>query len=324
MSSYLANLVQRSAITGSTGAVGPASVPAMHTELLWRPTTRPAAEAVDQTTSSIEAAATDTDTDTATATETTKSRPALHSPAIIQPSEPQPDIHDAVSALHQAETAQIVPETESALPASTHTQTPTPTSVQVLPAMSDPTPAVVSQRAENKRHTSDADVANIQSRAVSPEPPDAIVQPSPATSTVSLSAARPANGFHPPGQSVNSSQLTDVPEMTRTVMIDASDHAELKPSMAAMPVMSQQTKTLMPQAIVPALAPALRLPAAGPVNRSGQNAAQQPADVQVRIGKVEVRAAPVQQTPAAVAPANAGARGFDDYISMRTYTRDNY
>jgi hypothetical protein len=46
--------------------------------------------------------------------------------------------------------------------------------------------------------------------------------------------------------------------------------------------------------------------------------------VQVRIGKVEVRAASVQQQPAPTAAPVRQASGFDDYLALRSYYRQDY
>ncbi|MGD8909789.1 MAG: hypothetical protein PVI92_10635 [Chromatiales bacterium] len=49
-----------------------------------------------------------------------------------------------------------------------------------------------------------------------------------------------------------------------------------------------------------------------------------PPRVRVRIGKVEVRAASVQQQPAPTAAPVRQASGFDDYLALRSYYRQDY
>jgi hypothetical protein len=188
---------------------------------------------------------------------------------------------------------------------------------------SDQAIAPANERAENKLGTREAGVANARPRTVSPTPPNVTVKLSPAVSMDVAPVPAPANLVRPQGQSVDATQQTDVPVTAQTASIDAPRHSEAKPVRVNTPVNFLRTKAVVPHAIVPA-APALRQLPSGPFSRSGQGAGEVSPVTQVRIGKVEVRAAPVQETPEAAAAASAGARGFDDYNSLRAYTRKNY
>lgn len=81
---------------------------------------------------------------------------------------------------------------------------------------------------------------------------------------------------------------------------------------------------MAPEAIAPAPLPVLVLPLAGPAARRTSPAGKAPPDVHVRIGRIDVRPAPAQESTPPAAPTPARARGFDEYHSLRTYTRYDY
>lgn len=331
MSAYLKSLVQRAASTRATAAVGPVRTAASLGELSWRPAMRPATEAVVPSKGS-EVAAAASGADVAGLW----SRFTAFVAAVPVRNKLQPPhvIHKTVHLPERAAPAVTSQEIRPTTPVSALPQSMTDTSRQQTPAVSlevssppcpAPAPTKVSAEwmAEHEMVTPESGATNTRPRTASPLPsvnaPEktrrGTGKPEVAASTISTTV--PAEFVRPRGQSVSSVPETPLVVTAQTASIDAPRHSETKPVRARM-------KTVAPQTIIPAAAPALRLPPTGPTNRSGQGTGEVPPSMQVRIGRVEVRAVPAQEAPAAAAPASTGARGFDDYISLRAYARDNY
>lgn len=334
MSTYLQNLVQRAAGARPTAEVGPIRTATPLVESPRRPAAMPAAQAAAPSTGNDIAAVT-SGTDTAAPW----SRFTAFVPAAPECNklQPQHTVHNTVHVL----TRPTPTETSQEIRSTTLPQLPGGTPRKGLPTVSPqvsspsrpaPVPTRVSteRAAEHEMDTHETSVANTRPRFTNPPLPVDVAEnkrsgtggAETAASTISKTA--PAEFVHPRRQSMNSASKTALSGMAQTTSIDASHRSEAKPVRVYSPVTFQRTKVVAPQPIVPAAAPALRLPPAGPADRSGQRAGEMPPGVQVRIGRVEVRAASVQETPPATVPASAGARGFDDYISLRAYTRDNY
>lgn len=338
MSAYLKSLVQRANGARVTAAVGPVRTPTSLGESPWRAEMRPVAETVVPSTRSEEAAA----ASGAGTADLLCSRFTAFVPAVPGSNKLQPPhaIYNTVRLPERVSGAETSQEIRPTTSVSILQQSPTEASRQQFPAVSPevsspprPTPAPTKVSAERMAEleidTHAPRVTNLRPRTASPPPLASTPgktgrragEAEAAASMISKTV--PAEFVRPRGQGVCAVPEIGLAATAQTASIEATHYSAAGPVRAFKPVTPQRTKAVVPQTLVPAAAPALRLPPVGPANRSGQRTGEIPPGMQVRIGRVEVRAAPVQEAPPTAAPASA-ARGFDDYVSLRAYTRDNY